>query len=57
MRIQDIDLRLLRLFITVVQTGGFTAAANQRNVGRPTISTQMADLETRLGMRLCERGR
>ena len=57
MRIQDVDLRLLRLFVTVVQSGGFTAAASRLNVGRPTISTQMADLETRLGMRLCERGR
>ncbi len=57
MRIHDIDLRLLRLFVTVVQSGGFTRAADRLNVGRPTISTQMADLETRLGMRLCERGR
>ncbi len=57
MRIQDIDLRLLRLFITVVQSGGFTQAADRLNVGRPTVSTQMADLEARLSMRLCERGR
>lgn len=57
MRIHDIDFRLLRLFVTVVQSGGFTQAADRLNVGRPTVSTQMADLESRLGMRLCERGR
>jgi LysR family transcriptional regulator, transcriptional activator for bauABCD operon len=57
MHLKDIDLRLLRLFVTVVQSSGFTAAAERLNVGRPTVSTQMADLEARLGMRLCERGR
>ncbi len=57
MQIQDVDFRLLRLFVSVVQSGGFTRAADHLNVGRPTVSTQMADLESRLGMRLCERGR
>jgi len=51
------DLRLLRVFATVVECGGFAAAQVELNVGQSTISTQMADLEARLGMRLCRRGR
>ena len=57
MRVSNVDLRLLKVFATVADRGGFTQAAASLNVGRPTISTQMADLEARLGMRLCERGR
>ena len=51
------DLRLLRVFMTVVECGGFSAAQIALNVGQSTISTQMSDLEGRLGMRLCRRGR
>lgn len=57
MKLSNIDLRLLRVFAAVVQSGGFTPAADALNLGRPTISTHMADLEQRLGMRLCDRGR
>ena len=53
----DIDLRLIRVFLTVVDTGGLTPAQAILNVGQPTISTQLATLEARLGFRLCERGR
>ncbi len=56
-RIQDIDLRLLRVFVAVVEAGGFTAAQSSLNVGSSTISLHMSDLEERLGFRLCERGR
>ena len=55
--INDIDLRLLRVFKTVAEAGGFSQAAVVLNVGTSTISTHMADLERRLGYRLCERGR
>ena len=57
MNLSNVDLRLLRVFVSVAEMGGFTQAAAQLNVSRPTVSTQMADLEARLGMRLCERGR
>ena len=43
--------------MTVVEAGGFSAAQISLNVAQSTISTQMTDLETRLGMRLCNRGR
>lgn len=51
------DIHLLRVFVAVVECGGFSAAQISLNVAQSTISTQMADLETRLGMRLCNRGR
>ena len=57
MKLSDVDLRLLRVFRTVAETGGFSQAALALNVGTSTISTHMADLERRLGFRLCERGR
>jgi LysR family transcriptional regulator, transcriptional activator for bauABCD operon len=51
------DLNLLRVFVTVVNSGGFSAARTELNVSQPTISMRISDLEARLGMRLCERGR
>ena len=56
-RLDQVDLRLLGVFTTVVECGGFSAAQVELNVGQSTISAQMADLEAKLGMRLCERGR
>ncbi len=53
----DLDLRLIRVFLAVVEAGGVTAAQATLNVGQSTISTQLSTLETRLGYRLCERGR
>jgi DNA-binding transcriptional LysR family regulator len=55
--ISHADIRLLRVFNTVVECGGFAAAQVELNVGQSTISAHMAALETRLGVRLCERGR
>ena len=51
------DLHLLRVFKTITEAGGFSAAQIVLNVGQSTISTQMADLEARLGFKLCRRGR
>ncbi|WP_299951572.1 LysR family transcriptional regulator [uncultured Ruegeria sp.] len=51
------DLHLLRVFVAVAEAGGFSRAQIALNVSQSTISTQMNDLETRLGMRLCRRGR
>lgn len=56
-QVRDLDLQLLRLFATVVESGGFSAAQGELGIGQSTISTQMAKLETRLGFRLCERGK
>lgn len=56
-QIADVDLRLLRVFRTVVDCGGMAAAELELNVGMPTISRQIKDLEERLGLVLCRRGR
>ena len=51
------DLELLAVFMTVAQCGGFAAAQVALNVSQSTISRKIGDLERRLGMRLCQRGR
>jgi DNA-binding transcriptional LysR family regulator len=56
-KVSDADLRLLRVYMAVVECGGFAAAQALLNVSESTISTHMHDLETRLGLRLCQRGR
>lgn len=56
-RISDIDLRLLRVFIAVVDAAGFTPAAATLGVSRSAVSIHMRELETRLGFTLCQRGR
>lgn len=50
------DLKLLRVFKTVAECGGISAAESELNTGRSTISKSLSDLETRLGFRLCNRG-
>lgn len=56
-QISDADLRLLRIYRTVVECGGFSAAEVELNISRAAISMAMNDLETRLALRLCQRGR
>ncbi|MBV8500478.1 MAG: LysR family transcriptional regulator [Paucibacter sp.] len=56
-QIADVDLRLLRVFKAVAECGGIAAAELELNVGMPTISRQIKDLEERLGLVLCRRGR
>ena len=56
-RLHKADLHLLAVFMAVAQCGGFAAAQVALNVGQSTISRQIGDLERRLGMRLCQRGR
>lgn len=53
----DVDLRLLRIFRKVVECGGFSSAEVELNISRAAISMAMSDLEARLSMRLCQRGR
>lgn len=42
-------------FVRVVDTGSFSAAARQTNVGQPAVSKLIAQLEERLGVRLITR--
>lgn len=56
-KLSDIDLRLLKIFIGVAQSGGFAAAEIELNINRSTISIHISNLEARLGMRLCQRSR
>jgi DNA-binding transcriptional LysR family regulator len=56
-QLKDADLRLLNIFAAVAECGGFAAAEVDLNINRSTISTHISDLETRLGMRLCQRSR
>ncbi len=56
-QISDIDIRLLKIFKAVVDNGGFAAAEVQLNISRPAISIAISDLEKRLDLRLCQRGR
>lgn len=53
----DLDLRLIKVFLAVLDARGITAAEAMLGVRQSTISTQLAMLEARVGFRLCERGR
>lgn len=56
-QLSDMDLRLLRIFKTVVECGGMSAAELELNISASTLSRHMKDLEERLGLVLCRRGR
>ncbi|MDG3087769.1 LysR family transcriptional regulator [Vibrio hannami] len=56
-QLSDLDIRLLRVFMAVVDSGGLSAAEMELNIGRSTISRHLKDLEQRLGLVLCHRGR
>lgn len=56
-QVSDFDLRLLRVFKTVAECGSFSGAESVLGITRSAISLHMGDLEKRLGMRLCQRGR
>ncbi|WP_334176687.1 LysR family transcriptional regulator [Pseudoxanthobacter sp.] len=56
-RLDTIDIRLLRVFVALADAGGFAEAQVALNLSQPTLSTHLADLEKRLGGRLCQRGR
>lgn len=56
-RLQDVDLKLLRNFQVIAESGGISAAQVILNASQSTLSTQLVELETRLGFTLCRRGR
>ena len=49
------DLNRLRGFYTVVQQGGFTAAARRLRLSQPSMSLQVKNLEQEMGLQLLER--
>ena len=53
----DYEIKQLKIFKTVVECEGFSAAETELNISRPTISNHIANLESRLNMKLCRRGR
>ena len=56
-QIGDYEIKQLKVFKTVVDCGGFSAAETKLNISRPTISIHIANLESRLNLTLCKRGR
>lgn len=56
-QVTDFEIRLLRIFKVVSECGSFSAAEGLLGITRSAISLHMSDLEKRLGMRLCQRGR
>lgn len=56
-QLSDMDLRLLQVFKAVADCGGLSAAELELNIGTSTVSRHLKDLETRLGLTLCRRGR
>ena len=55
--LSNFDLRHLRVFISVVENEGVSAAALANGVALSTISRDLTSLEERLGVKLCNRGR
>jgi DNA-binding transcriptional LysR family regulator len=56
MRVPDLDLDLLRGFVTVAERGGFTAAGVALGLTQSAISLKVKRLEDILGKRVLERG-
>ncbi len=52
-----VDLRLLMILRTIVEHKGLVGAQAALNMSQSTISASLSELEARLGLRLCNRGR
>ncbi len=57
LRLHDADLKLLQVFAHVADAGGLSPAQYGLNMSLSAISAAISNLETRMGFRLCERGR
>ncbi len=55
--LQAYDIKLLKTFSAVVDSGGFTAAQGRLGRSLSAISGDVQALELRLGSPLCRRGR
>jgi DNA-binding transcriptional LysR family regulator len=51
----DVSLRQLRTFLTIVHSGSFTRAASILHLSQPTLTVQIRNLETTLGVKLLDR--
>lgn len=51
----DVDLRLLRFFVAIIDHGGVTRAAEALYVAQPSVSQALRTLEQRVGVSLFER--
>jgi LysR family nitrogen assimilation transcriptional regulator len=51
----ELDVRLMRYFLAVVEEGSFTKAAHREHATQPGISTAISALEQRLSVKLLER--
>lgn len=56
-KLTDLDLKLLKIFRTIIACNGLAPAQNALNLSLPTISAHLKQLEDRLGFKVCERGR
>ena len=55
-RLDNIDLRLLRVFVALADANGFSDAQIALNLSQSTLSTHLSELEKRIGGQLCLRG-
>jgi LysR family transcriptional regulator, transcriptional activator for bauABCD operon len=56
-KLTNFDIRILRIFVAVVECGGLVRAQGELNLSLSSISGYLTQLETRMSMRLCQRGR
>jgi DNA-binding transcriptional LysR family regulator len=56
-RLDNIDLRLLRIFVVLAEAGSFSGAQIALNLSQSTLSTHLKSLERLLNGALCLRGR
>ncbi|WP_444715106.1 LysR family transcriptional regulator [Leuconostoc pseudomesenteroides] len=53
----SMETRVLKYFLTVVQTGNISRAAEKLHITQPTLSRQLQDLEKSMGTKLFNRGK
>lgn len=56
-KLSDIDLRQIQVFRAIVECRGLVGAEVVLNLSQSRVSASLAELEARLGVRLCRRGR